>query len=119
MMKTSEMQPTAWRYGANNPKLNILMRRWEGIRKNVAHMEDTMLTLMSNPQTTPAQMAIAAKLYANTTQSLTETANAIDNCLYNGTEPKRPAYHCVFCGSTEPPIENEGAWPYCPDCKGQ
>ena len=117
-MKTSELQPTAWRYGANDPKINILMRRWSGIRKNVAHMEDALLKLMQNPQTTPDQMAMAAKLYANTTQMLNDAATAIDAYLYHGTKPKSQPYNCAFCGSTEPPVEVEGAYPHCPVCKG-
>ena len=99
-MKTSEMKPTAWLFGMNNPKINILMRKWEGIRKNVRHMEDTMLLLMQNPQTTPEQLSMAAKLYANTTQRLTDTANAIDDYLYHGTKPKTFGTHMLSCSAT-------------------
>lgn len=99
-MKTSEMQPTAWQYGFHNPKINILMRKWEGIRKLVAHMEDTMLKLMSNPQTTPEQLSMAAKLYADTTQKLNDTANAIDAYLYRGEKPKTFGTHMMSCAAT-------------------
>jgi hypothetical protein len=117
-MNASEIKPRGYLVGQNNPKLNIIMRQWEGIKKNVHHMEDTMLALMANPQTTPEQLSLAARLYADTTQRLQEHAIAIDNYLYHGAKPKPAVYHCAFCGSTEQPIEGEGAWPYCPVCKG-
>lgn len=102
----------------SDPKINILMRQWSGIRTNVGHMEETLLKLMENPQSTPEQLAMAAKLYTSVTQKLTDCASAIDNYLYHGTEPVRKESRCVFCGSTEAPIEGEGAYPYCPSCKG-
>lgn len=86
----------------HNPKINILMRKWNGIRKNVVHMEDTMLSLMQNPQTTPEQLSMAAKLYADVTLKLYEAANAIDDYLYQRTkpEPKR-AVHMTSCAATK------------------
>jgi len=105
-MKASEMKPTAWRFGFNDPKINILMRKWEGIRKNVVHMEDTMLKLMQNPQTTPEQLSMVAKLYADTTQKLTDTANAIDAYLYHGTKPEPLSKHMVSCPTYKTGIED-------------
>lgn len=119
MMKTSEIKPTAWKFALSNPKINILMRKWNGTRENVVHMEETLLKLMENPQSTPEQLAMAAKLYTSVTQKLTDCANAIDDYLYHGIKPESPPHQCIFCGSTEPLVENEGAWPYCPECKGQ
>lgn len=101
-----------------DPKINILMRKWSGIRTNVVHMEETLLKLMENPQSTPEQLAMAAKLYTSVTQKLTDCANAIDAYLYRSIEPVRKESRCGFCGSTEAPIESEGAYPYCPSCKG-
>ena len=101
-MKTSEMQPTSWSFGMNNPKINILMRKWNNIRKNVRHMEETMLTLMQNPQTTPEQLSMAAKLYADVTQKLTDTANAIDDYLYRGVNPTpKQSTHMFSCAATQ------------------
>ena len=117
-MKASETQPTAWEFGMRNPKLNILMRRWKGVLRNTRSMEDALLLLMQTPQTTPEQLAMAAKLYANVTQSLTDCAKAIDAYLYQGTKPEPKNLGCVFCGSTETPIEEGGDYPYCPTCLG-
>jgi hypothetical protein len=100
-MKTSDMQPTSWAFGMNNPKVSILMRKWNGIRENVAHMEEVMLKLMSNPQTTPEQMALVAKAYSNVTQRLNDTANAIDAYLYHGTKPKPLSTHMTSCDATK------------------
>ena len=100
-MKTSEMQPASWAFGLHNPKTNILMRKWNGIRKNAAHMEDTMLKLMQNPQTTPEQLAMAARLYADVTQKLVDAANAIDAYLYHDIKPKKPSVHMLSCDATK------------------
>lgn len=116
-MKASEIKPAAWRFGAPSLKLKVLMSRWEDVRKNVSHMEDTLLRLMQNPRTTPEQLAMAAKLYANVTQSLTDSAKAIDDYLYQGIKPEPKNLGCVICGSSETPIEY-GDYPYCPACKG-
>ena len=116
-MKVSEIKPAAWRFGAPSLKLKVLMSRWEDVRKNVSHMEDTLLLLMQNPQTTPEQMAMAAKLYADVAQRLADCAKAIDAYLYQGTKPEPKKYACALCGSSETPIEY-GDYPYCPACKG-
>ena len=117
-MKASEIDPTSWVFGLRNPKINILMRRWTGIRKNVENMENTMLLLMQNPQTTPEQMSMAAKLYADVAQRLADSAKAVDDYLYHGVKPEPKKYACTLCGSSETPIEEGGAYPHCPDCKG-
>ena len=96
-MKASEVKPSSWRFGLSNPKINILMRGWEGIRKNVDNMEETLLKLMQNPQTTPEQLSMAAKLYADVTLKLNEAANKIDAYLYHGTKPEPLSSHMVSC----------------------
>ena len=98
-MKASEVKPSSWRFGLSNPKINILMRKWEGIRKNVDNMEDTMLKLMQNPQTTPEQLSMVAKLYADVTLKLSEAANMIDAYLYHGTKPEFFSTHMVSCAA--------------------
>ena len=100
-MKTSEIKPTAWRFGMRDPKINILMRQWSGIRTNVVHMEETLLKLMENPQSTPEQLAMAAKLYTSVTQKLTDCANAIDNYLYRGIKP----VHMMSCHAYKTGVE--------------
>lgn len=101
-MKVSEIKPTAWRYGFNNPKINMLMRKWEGIRKNVVHMEDTMLKLMQNPQTTPEQLSMAAKLYADVSQRLADCAKAVDDYLYHDIKPEpKQSVHMMSCATTK------------------
>jgi hypothetical protein len=105
-MKASEVKPSSWRFGLSNPKLNILMREWEGIRKNVDSMEDTMLKLMQNPQTTPEQLSMAAKLYADVTLKLNEAANMVDAYLYHGTKPEPLSTHMVSCPAYKTGIED-------------
>jgi len=100
-MKTSEIKPTAWKFALSNPKINILMRKWNGTRENVAHMEDTLLKLMENPQSTPEQLAMAAKLYTSVTQKLTDCANAIDDYLYHGIKP----VHMMSCQAYKTGVE--------------
>jgi len=116
-MKASEIKPQSGLYGnAMSFQRKILMRRWDSILRNAKHMEETLLALMANPETTPEQLSQAAKLYASVTKTLHETANKIDENIYNEGKPKDVS--CVFCGSTEPLVEGEGAYPYCPSCKG-
>jgi hypothetical protein len=98
-MKASQVKPSSWRFGLSNPKINILMRKWENIRKNVDNMEDTMLKLMSNPQTTPEQLSMAAKLYADVTLKLNECAKAVDDYLYLGIKPEPMSAHMVSCAT--------------------
>jgi hypothetical protein len=106
-MKASEVKPSSWRFGLSNPKINILMRKWEGVRKNVDNMEDTMLKLMQNPQTTPEQLSMAAKLYADVTLKLSEAANMIDAYLYHGTKPEPLSTHMVSCATTKSGNEDD------------
>lgn len=82
MKKASEIDPTSWLFGINKPKTAMLMRKWDGIRKNTRHMEEVLLTLMNNPATTPEQLAQAAKIYASVTQQLQDCANEVDDHIY-------------------------------------
>ena len=94
-MKASDIDPTSWRFGDNKPKTAMLMRKWDGIRRNARHMEGMLIELMSNPATTPEQLAQASKLYASVTQQLLIHANVIDDYIYHGTKPKPP--HMLSC----------------------
>ena len=85
-MKSSDIEPTAWKFGASNVRTQVLMRKWRGIRDNVRHMEELLLTLMENPQTTPEQLSQAATLYSDMTKRLHESARAIDE--YIGKKPE-------------------------------
>jgi hypothetical protein len=99
-MKASEIDPTSWRFGLSNPKINILMRRWKGISKNAENMENTLLLLMQNPQTTPEQMSMAEKLYANVAQRLADSAKAVDDYLYQGIKPEpKQSVHMMSCAA--------------------
>jgi hypothetical protein len=116
-MKASEVRPAMFNLGGLPIKKRFLIQRWEKIIKNTKHMEETMLTLMSNPETTPMQMVQVAKLYASVTKQLHEHAIKIDEYLITESKPKDSA--CGFCGSTEPfVVEYEGEYPHCPNCKG-
>jgi len=117
-MKASEIKPQGGLHGNYMSfQRKILMRKWNAILENVKHMEETMLTLMSNPETTPEQMVQVAKLYSSMTKTLHEHATKIDENIYNETKPKEST--CGFCGSTEPfVVEYEGTYPHCPNCKG-
>jgi hypothetical protein len=95
-MKASTIEPTSWMFGLNKPKTGVLMRKWNDIRKNVRHMEETMLLLMNNPETTPEQLVLASKIYTNVTQQLHDHAMIIDTFIYHGHKLKHmqscPAY---------------------------
>jgi len=107
-MKASQVKPSSWRFGLSNPRINILMRRWEGTRKNVDNMENTMLKLMQNPQTTPEQLSMAAKLYADVTLKLSEAANMIDDYLYHGVKPEpKQSVHMMSCATTKSGNEDD------------
>lgn len=96
-MKASEIKPTSWTYGMSHPKIHMLMRKWGNIRKNVSHMEDTLLKLMENPQTTPEQMSLAAKMYSDMTKQLHESAHMIDEYIYHGKKPEPLGAHMMSC----------------------
>ena len=83
-MKASEIEPNSWMFGLNKPKTRMLMRKWDGIRKNVRLMEDSLPLLMNNPETTPEQLVLASKLYTNVTQQLHDHAQMIDTFIYHG-----------------------------------
>ena len=93
-MKASEINPQSWLYGISKVKTPALMRKWRDIISNTRHMEDTLLTLMNNPATTPDQLAMASKLYADVTQKLYMYANVIDDYIYHG---KTPSTHMLSC----------------------
>lgn len=99
-MKASEIKPSSWGFGLGNPKVNILMRKWENTKKNVVHMEEAMLALMQNSAATPEQLSAAAKLYVSTTEQLHNSAKMIDDYLYHGIKPKPLGHHMLSCGAT-------------------
>jgi hypothetical protein len=92
-MKASEMKPSSWEFGLRHPKIHVLMRRWEGIRKNARQMEELLPLLMNNPQTTPEQLVMASKLYTNVTKQLHDHAMMIDVFIYHGHK----LMHMVSC----------------------
>ena len=92
-MKASEIEPTSWYYGINKPKSRALERKWKEILKNVRHMEETMLLLMNNPETTADQLNMASKLYINVTKQLYNHAQMIDVFIYHGHKLR----HMVSC----------------------
>ena len=97
MKKASEIDPKGWLFGASKPKTAMLLRKWDGIRQNVRRMEGTLLLLMSNPATTPEQLALAAKMYSNMTQQLHDTAETIDDFIYQ--RPKPTSLHMLSCAA--------------------
>lgn len=97
MKKASELNPTSWLFGANKPKTAMLMRKWDGIRRNARRMENMLIELMGNPATTPDQLAQAAKIYASVTRQLLECANAIDDHIYQRGKPK--SSHMLSCAA--------------------
>lgn len=92
-MKASEINPNSWYYGLNKPKAWALQRKWNEIIKTARHMEETLLLLMNNPETTPEQLVLASKLYANVTKQLHDHAMMIDVFIYHGHRLK----HMVSC----------------------
>jgi hypothetical protein len=93
MMKASEINPNSFYYGINKPKSWALERKWKEILKNARHMEETLLLLMNNPETTADQLALASKLYTNVTKQLHDHATIIDVYIYHGHKLK----HMVSC----------------------
>lgn len=106
-MKASEIQPTSWRVGTSNVLTQVLMRKWQGIRDNVQRMEDTLLKLMENPQTTPEQLALGAKIYSNMTKQLHETALKIDEYIYHGKTPDKYEFHMLSCATRKTGSEDD------------
>jgi hypothetical protein len=100
-MKASEIEPTSWYYGLSKPKTRMFMRKWGDIRKNVKHMEETLLVLMNNPETTPEQLVIASKLYTNVTKQLHDHATIIDVFIYHGHK----LIHMVSCAAYKTGVE--------------
>lgn len=106
-MKASDIEPTSWMYGRSKLKTAVLMRKWNDIRKNVRHMEETMLLLMNNPETTPEQLVTASRLYTSVTQQLHDHATIIDTFIYHGHK----LTHMVSC-----PTQRTGNESLC-ECK--
>jgi len=100
-MKASEINPNSLYYGINKPKSRGLERKWEGILKSVKLMENTMLELMNNPETTADQLVIASKLYTNVTKQLHDHAMMIDVYIYHAHKLK----HMVSCPTYKSGIE--------------
>jgi hypothetical protein len=98
MMKASEINPSSWRYGKGSMRL---MHKWGGILKSVKLMENTMLELMNNPETTADQLTMASKLYTNVTKQLHDHAMMIDVYIYHGHKLK----HMVSCPTYKSGIE--------------
>lgn len=92
-MKASEINPNSWYFGMNKPKTWALQRKWSGILKTAKLMEETLLELMNNPETTPEQLVLASKLYTNVTKQLHDHATMIDVFIYHGHKLR----HMVSC----------------------
>lgn len=92
-MKASEINPNSWYYGQNKPKTLAFQRKWSGILKSAKLMEETLLELMNNPETTSEQLVLASKLYTNVTKQLHDHATMIDVFIYHGHKLK----HMVSC----------------------
>jgi hypothetical protein len=100
MMKASKINPSSWRYGGGSMKL---MRKWEGILKSTKLMEETMLELMNNPETTADELVMASKLYTNVTKQLHDHAMMIDVFIYHGHKLK----HMTSCPTYKTGIKEQ------------
>ena len=90
-MKASEIEPQAWGFGNRMTfHRGNLMRTWRNIQRDARHMEETLLLLMSNPDTTPEQLQQVAEAYANVTKLLHEHAVKVDESIYNEGKQKEP-----------------------------
>jgi len=110
-MKASEIEPNSWYHGLSKPKTRMFMRKWESILKNARLMEETLLTLMNNPETTPEQLVIASKLYTNVTKQLHDHATVIDVFIYHEQVAKEmfnghKLIHMVSCPAYKTGIED-------------
>ena len=89
-MKASDIEPQAWGFGKRMTfRRGNLMRKWGTIQQGVRHMEETLMLLMANPETTPEQLKQAADTYASTTKLLHEYAVKIDESIHNEDKPKK------------------------------
>ena len=90
-MKASEIEPQAWGFGNRMTfHRGNLMRKWNTIQRSVARVEEVLLLLMANPDTTPEQLKQAAEAYANVTKLLHEHAVKVDESIYNEGKQKEP-----------------------------
>jgi hypothetical protein len=90
-MKASDIEPQAWGFGNRMTfRRGDLMRKWHVIQRSVVHVEEALLLLMANPDTTSEQLKQAAETYANTTKLLHEFAKKIDESIYNEGKQKEP-----------------------------
>jgi hypothetical protein len=102
MMKASEINPSSWYYGGlSKPRTTMLMRKWGNILKSAKLMEETLLELMNNTETTPEQLVMASKLYTNVTKQLHDHATMIDVFIYHSHKLR----HMVSCPTYKSGIE--------------
>jgi len=95
-MRASDIEPQAWRFGNQMTfRRGNLMRIWRNIHRSVRRMEENLLLLMANPDTTPEQLQQVAEVYANTTKLLQEYAQKTDESIYNEGKPKENKHDII------------------------
>jgi len=95
-MKASEIEPQAWGFGNRMTfHRGNLMRKWNTIQRDAWHMEENLLLLMANPDTTPEQLKQGAEVYANTTKLMHEHAVKVDESIYNEGKPKENKHDII------------------------
>lgn len=96
-------------------KQRIVMRRWDSINKNRAHMEELILKLMANPTSEPDHLAQAHAMYADVCKRLADVSHHVDNVLRTGsTTPIKIREVECLCKHTFKVIEGETY--RCPSC---
>ena len=85
---------------------NIVMRQWQNISKNRAHMEELILKLMANPATEAEHLAQAHAMYSDVCMKLSEVSHHVDNILRTGSttgwvKPEPLGHHMLSCTATK------------------
>ena len=95
-MRASDIEPQAWGVGDRMTfRRGNLMRKWNVIQRSVVNVEEAILLLMANPDTTPEQLKQVAETYANTTKLLHDFAKKIDESIYNEGKPKENKHDII------------------------
>ena len=101
-------------------KPDIILRRWQDINKNRAHMEELILKLMENPRSEPEHLAQAHAMYSDVCRMLAEASHTVTTVIRTGSMPKDPMFpklHTTkcLCGATYTELD-DGKWHRCPSC---
>lgn len=67
-----------------NTKQLTLLRKWERMNKNLMQMQDLIIQLMANPETTPEHLKKAHAAYVHVFMEMREINHHVSNILRTG-----------------------------------